>query len=225
MQHAAPSGQQRRPCHPQCPRHVVLVAFATKGYRAMPTRCETWAVAHLPGNAPRRHRNGRWRVRALGWRNALVLPKGNSAGFEGFGGWEPCCPPECPALPGKPPARCRAGANPCPRASLGVWGGVARWQRVPQARPGGGWDANSTANLSFPLEMLGDCGLIREGWGMCRSGAIASAGAQRKWSEPRCASTGARRDGPRGVRGLGGERPVPQNKRCLEDAVPGKPKK
>ena len=25
--------------------------------------------------------------------------------------------------------------------------------------------------------------------------------------------------------GLGGERPVPQNKRCLEDAVPGKPKK
>jgi hypothetical protein len=29
----------------------------------------------------------------------------------------------------------------------------------------------------------------------------------------------------RGVRGLGVERPVPQNKRCLEDAVPGKPKK
>ena len=24
---------------------------------------------------------------------------------------------------------------------------------------------------------------------------------------------------------MGGERPVPQNKRCLEDAVPGKPKK
>jgi hypothetical protein len=28
----------------------------------------------------------------------------------------------------------------------------------------------------------------------------------------------------RGVRGLGVERPFPQNKRCLEDAVPGNPK-
>jgi hypothetical protein len=71
-----------------------------------------------------------------------------------------------------------------------------------------GGEANSAANLSFPRRDVGDCGLIRRGW---RSGAIASTGAQRKWGEPRCVSTGARRDGPRRVRGLGREaRPAKQ---------------
>ena len=48
---------------------------------------------------------------------------------------------------------------------------------------------------------------------------------RRKCSEPRCCwhrgSKGRTSEGE----GLGGERPVPQNKRCLEDAVPEKPKK
>jgi hypothetical protein len=47
---------------------------------------------------------------------------------------------------------------------------------------------------------------------------------KRKCSEPRCCwhqgSKGRTSEGCGGV-----ERPVPQNKRCLEDAVPGKPKK
>jgi hypothetical protein len=77
----------------------------------------------------------------------------------------------------------------------------------------------------FPrnLPFASRCGAIANyrGDGGCRSGAIASAGAQRKWSEPRCCT----RDGPRGVRGLGARGPSRKTNAVLRTRFPVSQKK
>jgi hypothetical protein len=66
---------------------------------------------------------------------------------------------------------------------------------------------------------------VRGGGGVAEAAQSQAQMATQVQRDPVLLAPGLEGTDFRGVRGLGVERPVPQNKRCLEDAVPGKPKK
>jgi hypothetical protein len=172
---------------------------------------------------------------------ALAIPRANGGFFRLFEGSGTPCPPEYPALPPAVPVHAsygvgelRAGRETRLRASpvgLGRCGWIATGSQTGNAGNagmkapdwhGGGGEANSPQ----PNPSASRCDRdYPEGMGDAEAAQSQAQAPSASGASPGAVSTRARKGRTKRGEGLGGERPVPQNKRCLEDAVPGKPKK